>query len=241
METLLTRLAPELAGRWCGASDDEIERVEQLAGRALPRFFRWLLLRMGRERGFFAYPSLDFSARRIIGAYDEAEFDPDPRFLMIGYETDQDMPLHVFYDLDHSVRDDARVGRTYDPTAELHVEFETLREMLAYGELLVRRVLVARHRCEGVIEGGHEDVASRLAAVMRELGFTSPITTGSFCTLHETSDATLLTTANPSRAPGCHPFYFGGDDVGRMRRILGQIAAASTLEVRVEQWAPPLR
>lgn len=241
LEALLVRLAPDLADRWEGATDEEIEQIEQLAGRPLPRFYRWFLMRMGRDRGLLAYPSLDFSAQRVLSAYGEAQFEPHPRLLMIGYETDPDMPLHVFYDLDHPTRQDARVTRAYDPTEELQVEFETLREMLVWGEMLVRRVMTAGHRCAGVIESGQDGIMAHIAPVMHHLGFMSPISTGPYCTIFETDDSVLLTTTNPSREPRYHPFSLGGEDVGRMRRLLGQLAALPSLEVRVDEWYPPLR
>jgi hypothetical protein len=241
MDALLARLAPDLADRWHGASDAEIERIEQLAIRPLPRFYRWFLSRMAGDLGRLAYPSVDFTARRVLKAYDEAEFDPHPRFLMIGYATSSDMPLHVFYDLEHPAGGDAHVGRAYDPTEELHVEFETFREMLAYGGVLTRRILVAPQRCKGVIESDDGDVIAHLAPKMYELGFSSPIPTGRFCAIHEADDTTLLTTADPTSEPRYHPFWLAGNDVGRMRRILGQIAVDTPLEVRVTDWTPPFR
>ncbi len=38
MEELLLRLFPELHDHWKGATEDEIERIQGIAGSPLPRF-----------------------------------------------------------------------------------------------------------------------------------------------------------------------------------------------------------
>jgi hypothetical protein len=35
------RLVPQLSQQWRGATDDQIAEVEKIAGRPLPRFYRW--------------------------------------------------------------------------------------------------------------------------------------------------------------------------------------------------------
>ena len=111
IEELLLRLMPDLADRWKGATEDEIERLETIAGRELPRFYRWFLLRMGHDPGPLDYPTLDFSVPTILSAYEEPLFPPARRFFMIGYETNDMMPLHLLYDFEREVRDDAMVTK----------------------------------------------------------------------------------------------------------------------------------
>ena len=49
-EEFFLRLVPDLANQWKGATEDEIARLETIARRPLPRFYRWFLMRMGNER-----------------------------------------------------------------------------------------------------------------------------------------------------------------------------------------------
>ena len=109
MEAFLLDLVPDLQDAWKGATEDELARIEAIAGRPLPRSYRWFLLRMGHDMGPLAYPTADFSAPEVLDCYDRGLFAPNPRFLMIGHESDEMMPLHFFYDFEHSVREDARV------------------------------------------------------------------------------------------------------------------------------------
>jgi len=51
LEALLVRLLPGLAQQWQGAPGSEIDRIEAIAGRQLPPFYRWFLARMGRSMG----------------------------------------------------------------------------------------------------------------------------------------------------------------------------------------------
>jgi len=40
MEAFLLRVVPGLAEQWKGATPDEIARIEEIAGRPLPSFYR---------------------------------------------------------------------------------------------------------------------------------------------------------------------------------------------------------
>jgi hypothetical protein len=100
---------PGLAEQWRGAAPDEVEQLERLAGCPLPRFYRWFLSRMGP----LAHPSQGFSARRVLDCYARKIVTPHPRFLLIGYESDEMMPLHAFHDLDAPARGDATVTARY--------------------------------------------------------------------------------------------------------------------------------
>ncbi|WP_239014818.1 SMI1/KNR4 family protein [Archangium violaceum] len=71
MEEFLLRVVPNLGQQWRGATPDAIARIEQMAGRPLPPFYRWFLSRMGQSMGRLAYPSLDFSAQRVLERYAE--------------------------------------------------------------------------------------------------------------------------------------------------------------------------
>ncbi|MCX4242315.1 hypothetical protein [Paraliomyxa miuraensis] len=69
MEALLLRLVPDLERQWEGATQDEIDRIEAIAGRPLPPFYCWFLIRMGHSMGSIAYPRLDFSAPKVLSCY----------------------------------------------------------------------------------------------------------------------------------------------------------------------------
>ena len=163
----------------------------------------------------------------------------DPRFLLIGYAADESMPLHVFYDFDHSSEDDARVV-TMDLTGgPFHVQFDTFREMLVWGETYNSRILKALQSCFGSIRGAGEPIVSRLDPLMAGLGFVKPISTGVNCAIYDRQDAAMLVRATP-RDPleQLHFFYLSAANPGAIRRILGSVINASDLEVKVREWTP---
>src|SRR5690242_15687967 len=178
MEDFLLRVVPGLAEQWQGSTPDEIARIEGLAGRPLPPFYRWFLARMGQSMGPLAYAQVDFTARRVLTSYAEELVVPDPQFLLIGHNSDEMMPLHFFYDLDLPARDDARVTSRYVEDDDRHDQFETFREMLAYGALLSFRVDKMPQRCRVLLRGENPDIFSQLDPVMDSLGFTKPVPTG---------------------------------------------------------------
>ena len=241
MEELLLGIVPGLAEQWQGATPDEIARIEQLAGRPLPPFYRWFLTRMGHGMGPLAYPTLDFSAQRVIACYEEQLVMPHPRFLLIGHESDELMPLHLFYDLDAPARADARVMSRDARGGPLYDGFDTFREMLAWGALLLFRIEKMPQRCEGTLNGGHPEVLSDVDPLMSSLGFTRSIPTGRFCGLYERSDAVMIFHSNPwSGSAGIQTFILAGGDAGALRRILGAFATQPSLEIEVKQWEPAL-
>jgi len=197
MEELLLRLVPDLASQWQGATEDEIEQIERIAARPLPRFYRWFLMRMGHSMGPIAYPSLDFSAQKVLSCYAEVLFVPHSRFLMIGHETEEMMPLHVLYDFEHPARDDARVTKRHAMGGAIHDQFETFREMIAWGEFWMSRVNKFPQRCMGSLVNRGGDVVSLLDPVVKSLGFKTPILTGPCCTLYEGAHAAMVTNTTP--------------------------------------------
>ena len=69
LEALLRRLVPGVDKTWRGAARADIDAIEEHADRELPDVYRWFLETMGESMGALAYPSLDFSARRMLAAY----------------------------------------------------------------------------------------------------------------------------------------------------------------------------
>ncbi len=240
LEELLLRLVPDLATAWQGATEDEIERIEAIAGRPLPRFYRWFLMRMGHSMGPIAYPRLDFTAPKVLECYREGLFRPNPRFLMIGYESDIGMPLHVLYDFNHPARDDARVTKRHAMGGDVHDQFDTFREMIAWGKVLTYGLEVHPQRCVGMLSDVSGDVLSQLDPVMKSLGFAAPIPTGRSCAVYYRPDAGMVTSASVGEEPRFHAFRLGGSDSGRLRRILGEIATETSLELEIDEWDPRL-
>ncbi len=243
MEELLLRVVPGLAEQWKGSSPGEIARIEQIAGRPLPPFYRWFLSRMGRHMGRLAYPSLDFSAQRVIEQYDEEWVEPHPRLLLIAHDSSEMMPTSLFYDLDDAARDDALVAFKEEGAGEddLYEGFETLREMLAWSALSRFRLGKLPQRCGGTFTSDEENVLPLIAPVMSSLGFNQPISTGPQCGLYDREDATMICKGMPRRRlDKVRSFGLGGSDAGSIRKILGEIATKTSLQVKVSEWTPPL-
>jgi len=234
LEALLLKTVPGLAREWKGATPAEIEQMGRLAGRPLPPFYRWFLERMGQSMGPLAYPRYDFSPQGVLACYAEELVQPDPRFLLIAYDSDELLPLHLFYDLDLPVRGDAAVARRHASGGDLHYRFETLREMLAWTAFFRFRVGALPQRCKGTLLGEHP-ILPRLGPVMSRLGFTEPVPTGPFCGLFERPGAAMHCNSTPSEE-GILSFTLGGGDVGVLRRLLGELAQEPSLQVKVSEW-----
>lgn len=240
LEQLLLRIVPGLPQGWRGASEEDIARLEAIAGGPLPACYRWFLSRMGESMGAMAYPTVDFSARAVLSAYERRAIEPDRRFLLIGHERDELMPLHYFYDLGRPARDDALVVRMLSPRDESHEQFETLREMLAWGELWAQRVEHAPQHCRGRLRCAAGAVLSELAPRLHALGFEAPIQTGEHCGLFEREDATLICTGTPGDAPSSQAFCLGGQSASALGQLLDAITRGAALELTLTAWSPAL-
>lgn len=242
LEHLLLRVVPGLATAWQGAAPADIDRLESIAGRPLPTLYRWFLEHLGASMGPMAYPTLDFSASVIVASYASGRMQPHPRYLLIAYDDDDITPAHYFYDLARPARDDALVLRMLTPLDEPHEQleqFETLREMLAWGELWSQRVEHAPQRLDGSLRAPDADLHGRLGPALRRLGFDTPVDTGMFCGLYERADAVLVCSCPPDAEPGVQSFHLGGADAGQLARISSAIADAA-VEVTPSAWLPPL-
>jgi hypothetical protein len=240
LEALLLRIVPRLAAGWQGASAREVAELEAIAGRTLPEFYRWFLARMGTSMGPMHYPTVDFSAQGVLEAYATRAIEPSTRYLLIGYEREELTPLHYFYDLDRPARGDALVVRMITPRDETHEQFETFREMLAWGELWSARVEQAAQRCRGTLRDVGGDPYRQLGPLLQRLGFSAPIDTGAFCGLYERSDATLISSGTPSDPTAAQTFALGGGDAATIGRLLSAISNESTVEITLSGWSPPL-
>ncbi|MCY1063502.1 SMI1/KNR4 family protein [Nannocystis sp. RBIL2] len=241
MEEFLLALVPDLQDAWKGATEDEIVQIEAIAGRPLPRFYRWFLMRMGHDMGPLGYPTADFSAPKVLECYARRQFVPNPRFLMIGHESDEMMPLHFFYDFDHSVREDARVTKSHALGGGFHHVFDTFREKLTWGTFLAFYLTTLPQCCVGSFrrhDGG--DLRTALDPLMESLGFIRPIATGPNCAIYRGSRASMVTYSGPEGLPGYQTFRLAGEDSARLRRILGSLGCEPAFHVKVREWLPRL-
>jgi hypothetical protein len=240
LEALLLRVVPHLAAGWQGASTREVAELEAVAGRPLPAFYRWFLSRMGKSMGPMRYPTVDFSAQGVLEAYATGSIERSSRYLLIGYEREEITPLHYFYDLDRPARSDALVVRMLTPRDETHDQFETFREMLAWGELWAARVERAAQSCRGKLRevGGHP--YRQLEPLLRRHGFDVPIETGAFCGLYERRDAILIGSGTPSDPPDAQAFALAGSDPATLSQLLSAITNETTVELTLSGWDPPL-
>jgi hypothetical protein len=119
-----------------------------------------------KRSGQGSHKRLDFSARKILDFYEKGIFKTDQRFLMIGFSTDPICPGHMAYDLDHPVRDDARVTMYMNGKSLLEdLSHETLREMHTYDALDVAKISTQPQRVSAVLCARQEiSVAECLAS-----------------------------------------------------------------------------
>jgi len=237
LESFLGRLVPGIDQDWQGASAEEMAAIEAIAGRPLPAFYRWFLARMGRDMGALSYATIDFSAARVLACYRDEIEAPDPRHLLIGYQNDPVVPMHIWYDLDRPNRGDARVlsREIGDPYSQ--PDFETFREMLAWKALLNFKIQVQPSRCEGEIHARGEGMHAPLTAAMTALGFECPVPVGSFCGIFDRPDAAMICNVTPRDDVETVLFFdLGGMEPGALRSILGVLATQASLDVKIDSW-----
>jgi hypothetical protein len=193
--------------------------------------------------GPFAHRRLDYTVSAVLSAYAEELFNPDERFHLLAVDSDDMMPLHLAYDLDHATREDARVVRMGALGADVHVRFETFREMFAWNNFMRFRIDTSPQHCRGRFVHSEDNVLTHVSPIVQGLGFVTPasVPTGPLCSFHERADAAMLTLSIPDFAPRVHAFNLGGKDAAALRWILGEIANGTELDVKVVEWTPPLR
>lgn len=241
VEAFLLATVPELAGVWRGAASEDIDALERIAGRPLPPFYRWFLGRMGRDMGPLEDTTLDCTAQRILQCYREGRVQVDPRYFLIGYETDESVPVHLFYDLERPLRNDAAVLEMYLSGADPTDRFETFRERLAWGAMVGHRLQQLPQRCMGLLTGERGAILDTLEPVMTSLGFTQPVLTGTCCGVFDRHDSALACHISPETPPQDFiVFELGGSGQAALRRTLGMLASSTALAIEVQEWDPPI-
>jgi hypothetical protein len=240
MTSFLRHLFPDYEQQCVGATTEQIERLEQIAGRPLPAFYHWFLRTMGRSVGPFEKARQDLSIDSILAAYDEGLVEPDPRLLLIAGDKNEEDPILGFYDLDEPARDDALVLTAQGYDGHLTRMYESLREMFAHDNIVAFKIRSSPCYCLGRFTDPGHDVSSKLDHIMDKLGFASAVPTGPYCKVLERTDAMMAGWASPSEdRRHLMFFHFGGPDEQIIRRLLGEISDVADLEIKVDEWGSP--
>ncbi|HEX5660063.1 MAG TPA: SMI1/KNR4 family protein [Polyangiales bacterium] len=247
VERYLLRIVPKLAAEWQGAREEEIARIQALTPHPLPQFYVWFLRRMGRSMGPMAFPLVDFSVNAILAAYaDEEEYPIDPLwieegYLMIGYNRDNVMPLHLWYDLNERTPEDALVVHGDATVAEATRDFSNFAELLVWGKAGKFRVYTRAQACDGSFKDDAYEPFVCLDPVMKQLGFHQPVAMQGRCRVYEREDATMICKGSLDDERDKFRFYrLGAPDEATIRSILGTIARETRLLVKLDAWEPPL-
>ena len=128
--------------------------------------------------GEAGYEYADFTASRVLSWYQEQTSPIPSHLLFIGYDAEETLPMHYYYDLSLPARDDARVIRLTSPIGDRSDHFETFRELIAWTTLLAYRVEPRTATREGLLIGKENAFASQLEPLLMKLGFRQPVQTG---------------------------------------------------------------
>ncbi len=238
MEAFLARIGQGLDG--CkGASDEDLAKLESIAGQALPPFYRGFLSQLGRDPGKLPNFLWDYTATTVLQAYDDGDVGASAPVLLIARMEDPLMRTELFYDLSQPLRDDALVTR--GAAGDGSPAAQTLREWIGYLAMVAGRVRPSPQRCRGVVKEAGGEVAAALRRVMDQLQCTSPITTGPYCALYERDDLAFAAKVDPEpENRDFLVFYAGATDAATLRRFLGEVAVHGGLEVTISDWEPKL-
>jgi hypothetical protein len=236
MDEFFHRRIPDLMD-WEGSSAEEVEKIERIVrefySRDLPKLYRWFLLRMGRSMGKFSYPDMDYSASTVLSWYGEYFADDGTKLFKDGHSADSELELHMYYDFNYPIRDDARLTLRQAEGGEDYRHFETFREMLATKAAHIHAIKFPEY-CIGTLVGA-ADILPQLDPVLDSLGFKKPnIPTGPRCGLYEGSQATLVTTGSLDLGLESCGFALGGIDAKILSAILGTIATETDLILDVK-------
>lgn len=246
MDELLKRLIPNIENELKGAKTEEIEKIEKMikevSGEGLPKFYRWFLLRMGTSMGSLETPGMDYSASMIISCHTNDKNkvdDEEEKFFLIGYCSEEMLPLNMYYDFEYPTRDDARVMKRASDGGDDYRQFETFREMIAWNTVLTFSVEKFPKLCKGTLyDDSGDNVFIKFDPLMKRLGFSKlSVPGGSFCAMYESHEASMVTLDlidfDSDESDG-FAFTLGGIDANCLRRILGEIAVENDLVVEVK-------
>jgi hypothetical protein len=234
IEEFLHKLIPDLDSKWEGATEFEINKIEEIAGRPLPMFYKWFLLRMGQNMGPLAHPKTDFSASKVIEFYEKENPVTDPVTLLIGYDSNP-TPLHTVYLLDKQIRDDATIALMNFDDFEIYDPWETFHSYFIWSSFFCHRILKSTVACKGVICLQSTEIKKTLSPLLLTIGLTIPIDTGNYCALFESHEVSLLLSSGMGTNEFIM-FFLAGQDNATLRALLGKITSETNCEMKFIEW-----
>jgi hypothetical protein len=207
---LICKHDPEYPRKIYGATETEIERLEQLSRRTLPKNYKEFLKHMGRDMGDLVIPRSDFNISTVLKTYEDDEYSPPENYLFIGAFT-QDPHEDYYLERKSDVEVDCRVVRfPFDADLSvpdsIYVAYSSLSDMLFSYAFKDKRMslLPAQARLiplvsEKALESGESTTDSLhiIGGLAARMGFTRLPHTSSHLPMHDRSDAAILGKQNP--------------------------------------------
>lgn len=184
--------------------------------------------------GALSFASIDFTAGRVIETYSEEIEEPDPRYLLIGYQTDPVVPMHTWYNLDRPARHDSLVFDREIEGGLVQLSFETFHELLAWKAMFNFRLPTLPCQRKGKLRANDAGASARLSRTLCSHGFEQPISTGPYCALFDRPDAAMICRAPPQGSGADHLFFrLAAASDSSLRRILRAVEKEADLEVEL--------
>lgn len=195
-----------------GASEEEITRLERLAGGSLPARYTDFLRSMGASMGDLQYPDTDFRIGRILKLYETSKRRPPPRYLLIGVQV---VETYDRYLLDRGAGAggedcpviQADIEEPFETADMLHTLYPSLKDMLFLQAFSMKRMSLLAHRrsfLPSLVDSGKgrlrsvpPNLVDSISRVMSHLGFERLPHTSSLNLLYERGDAALYVSRNP--------------------------------------------
>lgn len=201
---------PQYSSKIRGASAEELARLEQLVGRALPARYKEFLLHLGKNMSDLQMPDTDFQIGRVLKFYELGKRRPPARYMFIGAQVADPYDRYLL-DCGDGPSQDCPVLRadnqeSFKTTDELWVAYPTLKDMLFVLAFSVKRMSLLPHRRQftPALEEGDDGLSrvppglmDAVVQVMRSLGFESLPYTSALNPLFERGDAAFFASRNP--------------------------------------------
>lgn len=194
---------------------------------------------MGRSMGPLSDPRQDLSANAVLSAYRDGFMSPRSNFFLIATEPDDIMPMEVYYDFDKPCRDDALVCSVAAGGNALQIEFETLREAIAWSCFTRFKSAQFPRHCTGTFNDDSKNILAKLNSIANELGISESLPAGSFCGLYERDGLAMDCTVSPRGGEKKSYMFFelAANDEATIRALLGTIATETSIEVEIREWS----
>jgi hypothetical protein len=194
------RYAPAYPATLKSASPQEIQQLEERAGRSLPGSYKTFLRLMGHGMGPLSMFGADFDISTIIDLCAPGKWRAPERYLRIGQQREHPR-MDVYLDLGWSA-DEPRVvrfeswGEISEDTEDFSVAFNSFPEMWFTLAFLQLRMPLLPYRASygpGGQEPGHEPIPyiKRLDMLAQKMGFQRLPYTSMMSPCYERGDAAL--------------------------------------------------